>query len=137
MLDGLGHDAFIGGDHQEGQVHPAGAGDHLLDELLVPGHVHHAQKYPIAQIELGETQLDADAPLPLFFQAIGIGAGQGGDQRCLAVVHVAGCAEDVVAFRHGVMGSCRPGWGRKGLPSYTMQFLAEPGKGRPGPRHGN
>ena len=110
MLHRLGHDPLVGSHHQESQVHAAGAGDHLLDELLVPGHVDHAQLDAAAQVELGETQLDADAPLLLLLEAVGVGAGQRGDQGGLAVVNVAGGAEDVVAFGWG-HGSSRPGPG--------------------------
>ena len=44
-----------------------------------------------------EAQLDADAALLLLLEPVGVGAGQRRDQRGLAVIDVAGGAEDVVA----------------------------------------
>ncbi len=42
VLAGLGHHAFVGGDDQQGQVDAADAGQHVLDEALVAGHVDDA-----------------------------------------------------------------------------------------------
>ena len=42
MLAGLGHDAVVGGHHQDHAVHAARPGDHRLDETLVAGHVDDA-----------------------------------------------------------------------------------------------
>ncbi len=38
----LGHDAFVGGHGQEGEVDAPGAGQHILDEALVPGDINDA-----------------------------------------------------------------------------------------------
>jgi hypothetical protein len=46
------------------------------------------------QFEMREAQIDGDAAALLFFQAVGINAGQGFDQRGLAVIDVAGGADD-------------------------------------------
>jgi hypothetical protein len=46
------------------------------------------------EVQVGKTQIDGySAPL-LFFQAVGIDAGQGLDQGGLAVVDVSGGADD-------------------------------------------
>ena len=43
VLARLRHDRVVGGDHQHGQVDAGGAGQHVLDEALVAGHVHDAE----------------------------------------------------------------------------------------------
>ena len=43
VLPGLGHDAFVGGDHQGHQVHAGGAGHHVAHEALV---ARARQRYP-------------------------------------------------------------------------------------------
>ena len=52
---------------------------------------------------MGEAEVDGDAAALLFFQAVGVDAGQRFDQRGLAVVDVAGGADDDVL--HGAMDS--------------------------------
>ena len=42
MLARLGHDALVGGDDEEGQVDAADAGQHVLDEVAVAGHIDDA-----------------------------------------------------------------------------------------------
>ena len=61
VLAGLGHDAVIGGDHQQQHVDGSGAGDHVADEILVSGHVHDAHQPPPFQQARGEAQVDAHA----------------------------------------------------------------------------
>ena len=43
---------------------------------------------------MGKAEIDGDAAALFFFQTVGINAGQGFDQRGLAVVDVAGGADD-------------------------------------------
>jgi hypothetical protein len=96
VLAGLGHDALVGGDDQDGQIHPAGTGGHGLHEALVAGHVHHPGNRSIGQGEVGEAQLEGDAPPLLLRQPVGVDAGEGLHQRGLAVVDVPGGADDHV-----------------------------------------
>ncbi len=92
VLPGLGHDAFVGGDDQGHQVHAGGAGHHVAHEALVPGHVHDAEVLAGGQCQLGEAQLDGDAPEFFLLEAVRVGPGEGFDQGALAVVNVAGGA---------------------------------------------
>ena len=92
VLARLRHDAVVGGDHEQHHVDSGGAGDHLADEPLVAGHVHHAHRAPTRKFELREAELDGDATLLLLGQPIGIGAGERFDERGLAVVDVTGGA---------------------------------------------
>ena len=48
----------------------------------------------VVQHEVREADVDGDAPFFLLLQAIGIGAGQGLDQKALAVIDVSGGADD-------------------------------------------
>src|SRR3989454_8057198 len=40
---GLRHDPFVGRDHEQGDVDPGRAREHIAHEPLVPGHVHEAR----------------------------------------------------------------------------------------------
>ena len=55
------------------------------------------------QVERGEADVDGDAAGLFFGQAVAVDAGQGLDQRGLAVVDVAGGAEDQVAWHAGTL----------------------------------
>ena len=99
VLARLRHDRVVGGDDEHGQVDAGGAGEHVLDEALVAGHVDDAEA-EVAQVEGGEADVDGDAAGLLLGQAVAVDAGEGLDERGLAVVDVAGGAEDQVAW-HG------------------------------------
>jgi hypothetical protein len=86
----LRHDTFIGGNHQGDHVDARGAGHHVFDELFVSGHIHNAHAQAAGKLEVRETQFDRDASQLLFFQTIGIDAGQGFDQAGLAMVDMSG-----------------------------------------------
>ena len=43
VLARLRLDGFVGGDHEQHQVDAADAGEHVLDEALVAGHVDEAE----------------------------------------------------------------------------------------------
>ena len=89
VLHRLGHEALVGGHHQHGKVDAARAGQHVLDEFLVAGHVHDARPGAVVEVQVGKAQLDGDAPLLLLHQPVGVNAGEGLDQQGLAVVHIA------------------------------------------------
>ena len=93
VLARLGHDPVVGRHHQQKEVDAGGAGHHGLDETLVTGHVHDAQPAAAGEGQLGEAQLDADAPLLLLLEPVGVAAGEGLDERGLAVVDVSGGAQ--------------------------------------------
>ena len=76
VLDGLRHDAVVGGDDEQEEVDAGGAGHHGAHEALVAGHVDHAQPPAAGQLELGVAELDRDAALALLAQAVGVLAGQ-------------------------------------------------------------
>ena len=101
MLACLRHDGIVGGHDEHGQVDAGGAGEHVLDETLVAGHIDDAEAER-RQIENGEADVDGDAAGLLFGQPIAVDAGQRLDERGFAVVDVASRAEDEIAG-HGLL----------------------------------
>ena len=73
VLPGLGHDAVVRGDDQQGEVHRGRPRHHVLDEPLVAGHVDEGD----VLVDERVAQLDGDPPLPLLLEPIGLGAGEG------------------------------------------------------------
>ena len=94
VLAGLGHDRLVGGHHQQHGVDPVRARQHVADEPLVAGNVDERSHEAVAQIEVGEAQVDRDAALLLLLQPVRIDAGERPHQRALAVVDVPGGADD-------------------------------------------
>ena len=94
VLLGLRHHAVVGGDDEQHEIDAVRAGEHVADEALVPRHVDDAGGAPVAEIEVRESEIDRDAALALLLQPVGVDAGERLDQRRLAVVDVAGGAED-------------------------------------------
>ena len=94
VLAGLRLDGFVGRDHEQHQVDAAHAGQHVLDEALVAGDVDEAEPQVGRELQVGEPQVDGDAAALLLFQAVGVDAGKRFDQSGLAVVDVAGGADD-------------------------------------------
>ena len=100
MLARLGHHAFVGGDHEQREVDAADAREHVLDETLVSRHVDDADLFPAREREPGEAEVDRKTALLLLPQPVRVDAGEGLDERGLAVVNVAGSADRVHLRRH-------------------------------------
>ena len=107
MLARLGHHAFVGGDHEHGGVDAADAGQHVLDKVDMAGHVDDADAFTVREfasggvwacrhgkIDPGKAQIDGHAARFFFLEPVGVDAAEGPDQRGLAVVDVAGGADD-------------------------------------------
>ena len=105
VLARLRHDALVGGDHQHGEVDAAHAGQHVLDEPLVAGHVDDLDRQTVRLLQEREAEVDRDAARLLLGQPVGIDPRQRLDQRGLAVIDVARGADDDVAR------SCHVTWG--------------------------
>ena len=71
----------------------AHAGEHVVDEAFVAGHVDEADQLVIAERPVGEAQIDRDAARLFLGQAVGVDARQRLHQQRLAVVDVA-CGGD-------------------------------------------
>ena len=93
VLAGLRHHAFVGCDHEQHEVDAAHARQHVLDEALVPRHVHDAGVHAAGGQERGEAEIDRDAAPLLLGEAVGVNARQPSHERGLAVIDVAGGAD--------------------------------------------
>ena len=93
VLARLRHHRLVGGHDEHHEVDAADAGEHVLDEALVAGHVDE-REVDVADRQVREAEIDRDAARLFFLQPVGIGAGQRLDQRGLAVIDVAGGADD-------------------------------------------
>ena len=93
VLFGLGHDPFVGRDHEQRDVDARRAGEHVAHEALVARHVHHARLNFVTQRERSEAKVDGDPPALLLLPAIGVDPGEGLHERRLAVVDVTGRAD--------------------------------------------
>ena len=97
VLSGLRHHGLVCGHDQQDDVDPAHTGQHVLDEALVAGHVHEANAQILAQVQVGEAEINGDAAPLFLFPPVRVCPGQDSDQRCLAVVDVpAGSDDDVL-----------------------------------------
>ena len=98
MLARLRHRPIVGGDDQQQEVDAGSAGEHVVDQLLVAGHIDEAEHivsiFAIRQGRIGVAEIKRDAARLLFRQTIGIDAGERLHQRGLAVVDVACGADD-------------------------------------------
>ena len=100
VLARLRHHPLVRRDDQHDEVDAADPGQHVLHEPLVPGHVDDAEGQAVAEVEVGEADVDGDAALFLLLEAVGVDPGQREDQARFAVVDVARRAGDDVT--HGV-----------------------------------
>ena len=90
-------DPVVGRPHEEEQVEPRRARRHGADETLVARHVDEADRVAPGHRQIGEAEVDGDAAPLLLRQPVGVGSRQRPDQGRLAVVDVAGGADDHAA----------------------------------------
>src|SRR5919108_2254513 len=79
-------------DHEQKEVDPCRAGDHVADEPLVTRHVDERQLAPVGERERRIAEIDRDAALTLLRQPVGVFAGERTDEPRLPVVDVPGGA---------------------------------------------
>ena len=98
VLAGLGLDGFVGRNHQQDEIDASDACQHVAHEALVAGDVDKAEVQRFAgraqQVHVGEAQIDGDAAALFFLEPVRVNPGEGLHQRRLAVVDVAGRAND-------------------------------------------
>src|SRR5690606_12600492 len=123
VLAGLGHDALIGGDDEQDDVDAGGAREHVADEGFVARDVDDGELLPGREAQAGEAEVDGDATALLLDEAVGVDAGEGADERGLAVVDVAGRAEDEVRHQQPSSASTRKGSERSVAPSTTGRAM--------------
>ena len=99
MLSRLRHHAVVGRDGHQVGVDTGRARDHRSHEPLVPRNVDESDLIVVGE-PARESEVDGD-PAPLLLgEAVGIDAGECPHQRRLAMIDVAGGADDA-AFAHG------------------------------------
>ena len=101
VLQGLRHDPLVGGHDQHHHLNAAEPSEGVVDEPFVAGHVDEAD-LPAVLDHRGEAEVDRDAALLLLFPAVAVDPGQGLDQPRLAVIDVAGGADDEPVGDHPV-----------------------------------
>ena len=101
MLQGLRHDPLVGGHDQHHHLNAAEPSEGVVDEPFVAGHVDEAD-LPAVLDHRGEAEVDRDAALLLLFPAVAVDPGQGLDEPRLAVIDVAGGADDEPVGDHPV-----------------------------------
>jgi hypothetical protein len=78
MLPGLGHDRFIGRNHEQNKIDPSDPGQHVFDEFFMSRHVNEPN-LNVTKVEMSESQVNRNASKLFFFQAVGIDSGQSPD----------------------------------------------------------
>ena len=94
MLARLRLDPVICCDREQGEIDPACPGHHGVDEALMARHVDETEHSPGLQRQIGEAEIDGDAPRLLLLQPVAVDPGQRFDQCGLAMVDMAGGADD-------------------------------------------
>ena len=74
VLAGLRHDALVGSDDEQDELHPGRARDHGVHEPAVAGDVDDADGHPVAEIPRSEAEFDGDAAAFLLREAVGVDA---------------------------------------------------------------
>jgi hypothetical protein len=80
---------------QHDEVHAPDTREHVANEALVAWYVDEGEDGFLLG-GMGKAEVDRDAALFLLAQTVGIGAGQGKDQRALPVIDVTGGTDDDV-----------------------------------------
>ena len=107
MLARLRHNGFVRRNDQHHEIDAADAGEHVLDKFFVAGNIDEPDAGVRIQCEVRETDIDRNAPLFLFFKAVGIDSGESFNQRRFTVIDVSGGSYDNVRHR----SSCTNGNG--------------------------
>src|SRR5712692_504202 len=67
---------------------------HIADEPLVAGHIDNTGASAVRQSKVGEAEVDRNSPLLLLLQPVSLLAGKSTDQCSLAVINMAGSADN-------------------------------------------
>ena len=94
MLVCLRLGTLVAGHDEQREINSARAGHHVANEPLVPRNVDERQACQVRVSFIRKPEIDGDSSRLLFFQPIRVYAGQRFDERRLAVVDMAGRADD-------------------------------------------
>ena len=111
VLLGLGHPSLVGVHHEEAAVDAAHSGQHVPEITHVTRNVDERDPLAVGRVQVREPQIDGESAFLFLGPTIGVGAGEGLDERGLAVVHVTGGGEN--AHVSGANAGWRPPRGRR------------------------
>ncbi len=101
VIAGHRHPPLVGGNHQQHQIKAPEPRHHIADIALVAGHVDDAYGVVLTVVEVGKAEILGHADGLLVGAGCG-DAGEGLDQQGLAVIHVAGKADNGAIGGHGI-----------------------------------
>ena len=101
MLARLRLDGFVGRNHQQHQIEAASPGEHVAHKAFVARDVDKADAQ-ILDLEEREANIERDAPPLLFFQTIRMRARECLHERRLAVIDMAGGADNDISHSSAV-----------------------------------
>src|SRR5699024_3809322 len=102
----LGLPALVGGDDEAGDGCRAESGEHVREELPVPGHLDEGELAARGQARPRDAEVYEQSALPLLGTAVGRHSGQGADEGRLPVIDVPGGGDDEGAGGRGLIGRC-------------------------------
>ena len=98
MFASLRLDRLVRSYYQQDKIDSTNSSQHVAHKSLMARNINKSQPQLLAgrgdQFQMSEPQVNGDAPPLLFFQAVGVNPGQRLHQRGLAMVNVAGSAND-------------------------------------------
>ena len=74
MLDGLGHDAVVGGDDEHDKIDAANAREHVAHEAFVAGHVDEANLGGVGRGPVGKAEVNGNAARLFLGKPVGVDA---------------------------------------------------------------
>jgi len=101
VIAGHRHPPLVGGNHQQHQIQTPEPRHHVADVALVTGHIDDAYGVALTVVEVGKAEILSHAD-GLLVGAGGGDAGEGLDQQGLAVIHMAGKADNGAIGGHGI-----------------------------------
>ena len=99
VLERLRCRPFVRGDDEQQQLHPGSAREHVVQESLVAGNVDDPGLDTVGEAQVGEAEIERHPAYALFEPAIGIGSGQGANERRFAVIDMTRGSDDVHGLR--------------------------------------
>ena len=94
MFSGLGHHAIVSSDQNQCKVNATGACNHGAHQFLVAGHVYKGNGVLAGHLHGRVTQLNGDAALFFFRQAVYIHARKRQHQTGFAMVNMTRCTDN-------------------------------------------
>ena len=91
----LGHDPVVGCDGEQNKIDAVRAGQHIAHEAFMARYIDDAGLGAVGQIQMRKPEVDGNAALFFFLEAVGVLPGQDFDETGLAVINMSGGADNV------------------------------------------